>query len=110
DGEEVGNVAIFANDVIDLTRGEHAVGGTTLGGSLLNGALSEIYFAPGLYLPDNSLFRTSGNRPTGDLSLDWPGGTAPLVYLRNPTASIGTNSGTGGDFTANGTITATDGP
>lgn len=34
-----------------------------------------------------------------------PTGSAPLIYLRGPAASVATNKGTGGDFTVTGTLT-----
>lgn len=77
--------------------------------------LSEIWYAPGQFID----FSVSANRAkfslgghpislgaTGNL----PTGVAPAVYLKNAAASAGTNSGTGGNFTAQGTITDTTPP
>jgi hypothetical protein len=33
-----------------------------------------------------------------------PTGTSPIIYLKNTAATFGTNSGTGGDFTASGSL------
>ena len=35
-----------------------------------------------------------------------PTGSQPILYLKNPAASVGTNSGSGGNLTANGTFVA----
>ncbi len=73
-----------------------------------NGCIAEFYFAPNQFLD----FSNSANRrkfisatgkpvypgATGSL----PTGTAPLIYLPNPAATVGTNAGTGGNFTING--------
>lgn len=80
-----------------------------------NLALSEIWYAPGQFIDfSNSANRalfSSGGRPislgaTGNL----PTGVAPAVYLKNAAATAGTNSGTGGNFTIQGTLANTSGP
>lgn len=90
---------------------EWAVGATTAGTSKANQALSELYFAPGQYLDLSvaanlaKFIDSNGNPvPLGtDGSL--PTGTAPAIYLNNRAALAHINKGTGGNFTANGTLT-----
>jgi hypothetical protein len=104
----------LTNDTIDYTKSQVSVGATFGGSLLLNGALSEVYFAPGQYL-DFSLvhnrrkFISASGKPvhlgtTGAL----PTGTAPLVYQHlddaEAVANFATNRGTGGDFTITGTL------
>lgn len=100
------------NDTIDYaTSGANwAVGSNTEGGQKFSSAISELYFAPGQYLD----FSTESNRrkfidadglPVS-LGADGstPTGTAPAIYLKGDYSSFGTNSGTGGNFTVNGTL------
>lgn len=81
-------------------------------GQLFNGCLSEIYFAPGQYLDfsnsaNRSKFRDSVTGRPISLGADGslPTGISPIVYFNSPAASFGTNSGTGGNFTATGSPT-----
>lgn len=97
---------------IDYTRGDFGVGGIPLLGiQLVDGCMAETYFAPGQYLdfsnPTNRAKFISGGKPV-DLGADGslPTGTAPILYIKNPAASVGTNSGTGGNMTANGSFVA----
>lgn len=95
---------------VDYTETDWGVGANPNGNNLLwNGCMSEVYFAPGQYLDfSNSANRAkfiSGGKPV-DLGSDGslPTGTAPILYLKNPAASFGTNSGTGGNMTITGTL------
>jgi hypothetical protein len=80
------------------------------GSAYYNGALAELYFAPGqsldLSMSANREKFNSGNRPVF-LGLDGslPTGTAPAIYLPNPAATVNVNAGTGGNFTINGSPT-----
>lgn len=95
---------------IDYTATNHYIAAQA-GSVYFNGALAEFYFAMGQYLNINLIsvdrkFLTVSNKPeflgsTGEL----PTGTPPLIYLKNPAASVGTNAGTGGNFTVNGSPT-----
>lgn len=97
---------------VDYTSGAWAVGSGTSGGQYYDGCMAEMYFAPGQYLDisvsaNRRKFIGVDGRPvflgtTGSL----PTGVAPILYLRNPPASFGTNSGTGGDLLVSGTLTA----
>lgn len=119
-GNKIAN--LYVNDVNDravptdvgvafnvkYTQTAWALGRPAFHDTLLNGCLAEMYFAPGQFLD----FSVTANRrrfisSTGkavDLGIDGstPTGTAPILYLKNPAASVGTNSGTGGDFTIGG--------
>lgn len=99
---------------IEYTNAPWGVGATETGGAgtFFNGCISELYFAPGQYLDfsvaaNRAKFITSLGKPVS-LGLDGstPTGTAPLVYLKSPVATVGTNSGTGGAMTVNGTPAA----
>lgn len=93
---------------VDYTSPSWTVGSQGGGALKFNGCLAEVYFAAGQYLDlsvtaNRRKFITAGGEPlflgaTGSL----PTGIAPSVYLRNPSASFGTNSGTGGNFTITG--------
>lgn len=107
-------VTTFTNDTIDYTRPLQALGGTTGGGLLFNGCITELYFAQGQYLDfsvstNRRKFISSTLKPVSlgsDGSL--PTGTAPTVYqhLADGAAAsgFGTNLGTGGAWTVNGTL------
>lgn len=75
-----------------------------------SGCLSEIYFAPNQYLDfsveaNRLKFRTATGQPQslGTNGQD-PTGTIPAVYIKGGATNYGVNSGTGGNFTANGTF------
>jgi alpha-tubulin suppressor-like RCC1 family protein len=78
---------------------------------LLNGNVSEVYFAPGQTLDFSNInnvrkfYSATGKPvylgPTGSV----PTGTQPAVYFKSPAASFGTNSGSGGT-----PFTVTNGP
>jgi hypothetical protein len=114
--------AIFTNNTIDYTGGAFTIGGNgSVPSPSFNGAIAELYFAPGQYL-DFSLvanrrkFISASGKPvhlgaTGSL----PTGTAPLLYLHlddsEAVANFATNRGTGGDLSITGTLaTASDSP
>ena len=81
--------------------------------------ISEFWFSETQYVDFTSaatraLFEAPGGHP-GNLASDGSGptGSPPILYLRNPYNSFGTNSGTGGSFTFYGTgalIPATTAP
>ncbi len=101
---------VLTNDTIDyaLTTPSWGIGADASGGLYLNGALSELFFAPNQYLdmsvPANREKFIKAGIPVslgGDGST--PTGTAPSLYLLNRAALVGGNAGSGGDFTINGT-------
>lgn len=85
------------------------------GGSNAQISLSEIWFAPGQYVDFSSsanraLFSAGGHPISLGAAGATPTGSSPAVYLKNAAATAGTNSGTGGNFTIQGTITNTTPP
>jgi hypothetical protein len=78
-------------------------------GSLFSGALAELWFDPTSTIDftnaSNRAKFISGGFPV-NLGSDGstPTGTAPIVYLKSMASVCGTNSGTGGNFTQNGTF------
>ena len=110
DGTDVGTSIADSSAAfdIDYTVAGWSVAATTTGSGVFNGALAELYFAPGQYLDfsqegNREAFRSSSGKPVdlGPTGSDATG-TAPILYLPNPAASAGTNAGTGGNFTING--------
>ena len=110
DANDIGTITdSSAAFTIDYTRTAWTVARfTDLSIRFFNGGLSEVYFAPGQFLDfSNSTnrrkFIDAGGKPV-NLGADGstPTGTAPLIYLKDPAATVGTNSGSGGDFTING--------
>ncbi len=103
------------NDVVgDYTLTNWQVSAATTGS--WTGDICELYFAPNQWLDLTSAtnvqkFRTTGAKPV-DLGVDGstPTGTAPILYLKSAYSSLGTNSGTGGNFVVNGTLTSATAP
>lgn len=104
----------FTNDIIDYTLGDWGVGALANGSVKFNGAIAELYFAPGQYLDfsveaNRRKFITARGLPV-DLGLTGlgPTGVQPLVYLSNrngeAVANFATNKGSGGNFTITGTL------
>ena len=102
------------DDTIDYTESDWSIGANVSGGNKFNGAVAELYFAPGQYL-DFSLvanrrkFISASGKPVhlgaaGAL----PTAIAPLVYQHlddgEAVANFATNRGTGGNFTITGTL------
>lgn len=78
-------------------------------------ALSEIWYAPGQYIDfsnatNRAKFSAGGHPISLGADGSTPTGAAPAVYLHNAAATAGTNSGTGGNFTIQGTIMDTATP
>jgi hypothetical protein len=102
----------YTNDTADLTRNRAVLAARFDGsyGRFLDGQLSEFYFATN-YIDftqeaERLKFRDCFGNPT-DLpsAITAQSVPTPAIYMRFPPTSFGTNSGTGGDFTVNGTIT-----
>lgn len=84
------------------------IGAYWSGAANYNGALSEVFIAPGQKLDlsvesNRRKFISSLKKPVS-LGSDGsaPTGVAPLIYLKNPAATVNLNAGTGGNFTING--------
>lgn len=111
DKNEVAN-----NDAtIDYTIATWGIGAKNTGATPFNGAVAELYFA----LEYLDLSVTANRREFIDASgypVDLgpsgykPTGTAPILYMKTQFNNCGLNSGTGGDFTINGSPDYTVGP
>lgn len=94
------NIAYGVNDTTSVAANQ-------IGGNPLNGCISELYFTN--YYLDLSVqanrekFRSAAGKPV-DLGSNGslPTGSQPLIYLKNPAASVNVNSGTISNFTING--------
>jgi hypothetical protein len=99
----------YTNDTIDFTHSTHRIGNINYLGnfsSWFKGRLSNVFldhtYRDLSVEANRRLFITADGQPaTGLASL------SPILYmpLDGSTASVGTNSGTGGDFTVNGSPT-----
>ena len=105
-------VTTRTNDTIDYATStpNWGVGADSDGATKHNGALSELYFAPGQYLDfsvesNRRKFIDAAGLPVS-LGADGstPTGTAPIIYLKGDYSAFGTNSGSGGNFTVNGAL------
>lgn len=95
--------------LVDYTVADNAVGSNAAAANKFNGCMSEVYFAPGQYLDlsvqaNREKFILAGKPVSLGADGSTPTGTAPILYLKNPAASFGTNSGTGGNMTITGTL------
>jgi len=88
------------------------VGSDSSGTSLFTGCMAQLAFYPGVTFDitnssNRRLFSDSSFHPIylGESGAT-PTGTAATVYIGNSPSSIGTNKGTGGNFTANGSFSA----
>lgn len=103
--------ATLTNGTLAYSAADWAVASLTTGGSPFFGALAEYYFAPGQYLDISQAanlakFRANGRPVSLGTDGSLPTGTAPKIYLKNIYSSFQTNSGTGGNFSVTGTLTA----
>jgi len=102
----------WSNANMDLTRQKVTIGGEY--GGYLDGSLSHFYIDTS-YIDfsqesNRNLFVDQLGYPK-DLTPAIDAGTIadPLIYMKfDDTSALGTNSGTGGNFTVNGTVTAGD--
>lgn len=109
-------VVVLTDATLAYNIGNWAVGGFSNPATpQFNGALAEVYFAPGQYLDfsdaaNRRKFISATGRPVSlgsDGSL--PTGTAPAIYLHLyggelPTTDFAINRGTGGNFVLTGTL------
>lgn len=110
DVSDLATVTTYTNDTIDFTYADWGVGGQPNSSGLLNGAMADIWFAPGVYIDfsvtaNRRLFIDAQGRPvslgpTGAIPL----GTPPLSYTRGPASLAATNFGTGGNYTVLGSL------
>ncbi len=109
-GSNLATITTYTNDTIDWTVLDWGVGALADGSTKFQGQVAQVWFAPGVYIDlsvtnNRSLFYSSTGLPV-DLGAtgNTPTGTAPLLYLANPTSAFNVNLGTGGDFTIVGTL------
>jgi hypothetical protein len=102
-------VADYADDTIDFTVADYAVGAYPSGAAFFEGDIAELWFAPGVYIDfsdeaNRRKFISANGRPVGlGATGNLPTGSAPLVYLSgNGGHAFETNLGTGGGFTVHG--------
>lgn len=82
----------------------------------INAAVCEPYFAPGQSLGAFSSanvekFRTTGAKPENlGTNGSTPTGSQPGLYFKSEYSSFGTNAGSGGNFTVNGTLASATAP
>jgi hypothetical protein len=102
----------YTNDTINLDEARVTIGARWSGAAyadFFNGKIAEFFFTTeyiDFSQEANRLkFRDAFGNPVS-LGADGstPTGTAPLIYMRFDPASQGTNAGSGGAFTVNGTI------
>jgi len=110
-GSDDTSISIRDNQAIDYTTTGWTIGALNGAEDLLNlvGDMAELYFTTEwLDITDSSVRQTfaKNGRPV-NLGSDGsrPTGTAPLIYLKGPASTWGTNAGSGGDFTVHGTFT-----
>lgn len=110
DVSDLATVTTYTNDTIDFTYADWGVGGQPNSSGLLDGAMADVWFAPGVYIDfsvtaNRRLFIDAQGRPvslgpTGAIPL----GTPPLSYTRGPASLAATNFGTGGSYTVLGSL------
>lgn len=96
--------------------GDWGVGATPAGGIKLAACEAELYWNPAARLDlsvtaNRRLFRSAAGHPVS-LAPDgsMPTGSAPVLYLKGDFNNPQVNSGTGGNFTKNGTFTSCTAP
>lgn len=95
---------------INYTQTDWAVGSVVGGTSKFNGAIADLYFAPGQYLDFSQIanrrkFIDANGQPMS-LGVDGslPTGTKPAIFLNGNKSTFATNAGSGGSFTLNGAL------
>lgn len=107
-GSDNTSLSIRTNNAIDYTQADWFVGryNTPATTGRLIGDLAEVWFDDSYLDITSSVVRETFARNGRPVSLgssgQLPTGSAPKIYLRGPGSSFGTNSGTGGNFTASG--------
>lgn len=102
--------AVTTDDTLDYTQSDWAFGAFQDGTQKMNACVSEFYLNMAEFadLSDYSTRTRWYNDGAVNLGSDGstPTGTAPIVFLKNSSATFHINAGTGGDFTVTGTLTA----
>ena len=110
DSSSVNSPTLTEGGVMDLTRGDWAVGATIAGGSKFSGDINFFYYDDVYYdfsVESNrrKFFDASGDPvldPTGDGTPS--GGVQPLIYLAGTFNQWENNKGTGGGMTVTGAL------
>jgi len=116
DVDREGGGTVATDDDIDYTVTETTMGDNGSGTARFNGCLADFWFSTEFVditvKANRLLFRSSTGLPVGlGITGSKPTGTAPVVFFKNPAASVGVNSGTGGNFTIAGApAVCSDGP
>lgn len=102
------NVLTFTNDTVDYS-GESELFSGRLGLNLFTGAIAETWFTNTSFDLSSSSNRAKFIDVNGfpvnlGVTGQTPTGSSPFVYLKSMASVIGTNSGTGGNYTAHGTF------
>lgn len=109
----------YVDDSIEFTRANHAFGGTTSGGTLLNGDLSVLWMDIGQYIDfsteaNRRIFVSSDNKVPQTLADSTDGNVGglgqPIIFFNTAVPSYESNLGSGGGFTENGTLVSATGP
>lgn len=101
-------VATNTNDTINYADvSVNTFVGRANAGGFFSGALAELWFDPTVTIdftsaPNRALFISAGFPVSLGSTGQTPTGSSPLVYLKSAAGQNGTNSGTGGNFTARG--------
>lgn len=103
------SVTTATNDTIDYTKSDCSIMTATGFGTKVKGSLAELWFTNTYIDFSNATNRqkfidTNGFPVSLGSDGSTPTGTAPIIYLKSSASSVGTNSGTGGNFTATGTF------
>lgn len=114
DVSDIAQSFTFTDDTIDFTMSDWGVGGAPGGNGKLDGALADLWFAPGVYLDlsvesnRRKFIDASGNPVSLGATGNTPTGTSPLTFMSGEISTWHTNDGTGGGFTLTGTLAADD--
>ena len=108
------NAVTFSDGALDYTQPNYWLGATGVGGSDFDGCLTEFYLNLSEYLDITQAINRrkfdDGGTPLQRIDLgsdgSLPTGSAPIVYLNRDHNNFHINSGTGGNFTVTGTLTA----
>lgn len=114
--EDLAVVNTYTDDTMDFTMPDWGIAGYPDGTSLLNGAIADLWFQPGLYIDlsdaNNRRFflRPDGNPVNMGADGSHVTGSAPLVFMTGNVESWLTNKGTGGGFNLNGELSEFEAP
>jgi hypothetical protein len=94
------DVQLCTNFTLDYTFNEMDLGYNNAGWSISEFYVSYNHWLDLSVAANRRLFITAALKPAGDLTLN--GAPVADIYFKNPSSTLGTNSGTGGNFSLNG--------